>query len=133
MKELLSLLLIMALSMVSWTACSSAEEADKAMLLLGQWDIAEAYRNGRPTESLRGLYFVFTPDGDFRTNLNGEAEEGRYELRENSISTSEVQLSLDYQIVELGDSNLILQSSFQIYQFYFKFKRAAKQNDHSPS
>ncbi len=133
MKELLSLLFIIILSTLSWTACAPAEEADQAVLLLGQWNIEEAYRNGRLTESLRGLYFVFTAEGSFRTNLNGEPEEGRYELSDKTIHTSEVQLPLDYQIVELGDSNLILQSSFQIYQFYFKFKRVAKENSPSPS
>lgn len=103
------------------------------MLLPGQWDITEARRNGRLTESLKGLYFVFTTEGVFKTNLNGVPEEGQYELSDKQIVTTEVQLPLTYEIVEIKDSVLILESIFQSYHFYFNLKRSADKNDHFPS
>ncbi len=127
MKHLLATILLVSCAGLA-TSCSSSTAADEALSLLGQWEIEEARRNGRPTESLTGLYFVFTPEGNFKTNMSGMPEEGTYTLDESKIITEQVQLPLTYNILTLNDSTLVLQSTYQHYRFDFNLRRSADQN-----
>lgn len=128
-NALLSILFIYA---IVFTGCGK-DAVDEGPQLEGRWEVEEARRNGRLTESLRGLYFDFGQEGSFTTNISGMDENGRYEVSENSIATSEVQLSLDYKINELSDSTLELTSVFQDYRFFFRFRRIADQALNPPS
>lgn len=127
MKQLLAAIFFLGCASMS-TGCSSSTD-ETALNLLGQWEIEEARRNGRVTESLTGLYFVFTPEGVFKTNMNGMPEEGTYTLEESKIVTSLVQLPLTYSILTLNDTVLVLQSAYQHYRFDFNLRRAADKKE----
>ena len=55
------------------TGCQDEQTSSKEELILGRWEIQQAYRNGRTTESLEELYFEFYKDGKMNTNLLGSS------------------------------------------------------------
>ena len=108
---------------LTWFSCT--EDNDPASPSLnGRWQIEEALRNGRTTESLVDLYLVFGEDGGFETNLSGQPERGSYVFEEELITTSDVSIAMDYQVTELTDSTLHLKSNYRNFRFDFTFQRA---------
>lgn len=118
--------LLLLLGMVSFFACQTHNTEETAQLLLGRWELTQAMRNGKPTESLANLYFVFTPDGKLMTNMNmtGQAEEGTYELKDDQILQRNTQLKPDYTIESIADSNLVLTTELNGTSFRFDLKKA---------
>ena len=54
----------------SITGCSG--DRIKYEDLSGRWDILEAERNGRVTQTLQNVYFEFSPDQKMTTNIFGK-------------------------------------------------------------
>jgi hypothetical protein len=112
-----------ALMALTWSSCTDDAEISTPSLN-GRWEIEDARRNGRTTESLVDLYMVFSDDGSFETNLSGSSALGNYVYKDQVIETSNVPLSMDYQVTELTDSTLQLKSTYRNYRFDFSFQRA---------
>ncbi len=93
--------------------------------LLGRWELEQAFRNGRPTESLDQLYFVFHPDGNLETNLTGQPEVGSYEFDGDEIQQRETSISADFQVESLSDSTLVLRTQLRNYGFRFNLRKVA--------
>ncbi len=121
MKNLnLILLLFVTVSLFS---CAKTNE-DTARLLIGRWQLREALRNDRPTESLAEMYMEFTADGKLRTNVAGTPEEGTYELKGEQVLQRNISMSADYKIESIEDANLVLTTTLRGYAFRFSFTRA---------
>ena len=100
-------------------SCKPEAKTNHAELILGRWDIQEATRNGKPTESLAELYFEFFEDGSMRTNLSGTAEQAKYEISDSKISQRDSPLEADYVIESLVDSTLLLSTELRGFNFRF--------------
>ncbi|HFA51432.1 MAG TPA: hypothetical protein ENJ95_20660 [Bacteroidetes bacterium] len=65
-------------------------------LLFGKWELQDAWRNGKKTETLSGTYYEFSEDGKMKTNLTPTATE------------EEFPYSFDgYQIVQKGENEVV--------------------------
>lgn len=108
-------------------ACRQEANLKTEELILGRWEIQEAFRNGRPTESLAELYFEFLPDGEMSTNLTGAPENARYQIEGNTLRQTESQLPADYLIEELSDSVLVLTTQLRGFDFRFRLHPVPEQ------
>jgi len=105
-----------------FVACQS--EPDNAeQLLMGRWEIQNAYRNGQPTQTLEGLFFEFSEDGLMKTNLPISAEASRYELEDGLIRQLDVDDPLEFEIVSISDSTLAMGSKIRKFDFRFLLQK----------
>jgi hypothetical protein len=127
---------ILLLLIAVFCACEKESEKDTD-LLIGRWEVEEATRNGRPTESLAELYFEFSPDGQLQTNVTGVPEEGTYEISGDKILQRDTRLDADYEIVEIAPDNLVLTTELSAgngarYAFYFDMKKVNTESSVQP-
>jgi len=96
-------------------------------LLIGRWEITQAWRNGRPTETLTGTFYEFMENGAMRTNLtaSGVEEESPFEVNGFEIVQESSPEKVKYSVTELSDSVLTL--DMHIKNFPFRI-RLAKYN-----
>ena len=111
MKKLLAgnILLLFVL----FTIGCGNDKNDESHFLHGKWEIDTAIRNGKKTELLTGLFFQFVEDGSMRTNITGQPESVHFELAENKITQREGRIDIDYDVISLTDSTLVLQTSIR--------------------
>lgn len=121
MKKLLIGNLLLLFTLLS-TSCSNDSD-NKADFLYGKWEIDTAYRNGNITELLSGLFFEFSADGSMRTNITGNPESVRFEIDETKITQREGRIDLDYEIVELNDSSLIIKTNIRNSRLQLNLKK----------
>ena len=108
-------------------ACQGDQAARTEELLLGRWEIQEATRNGRPTESLEELYFEFFQDGQMSTNLFGAPESSQYQIDGDLIQQRESRMETDYTIQEITDSTLTLATRMRDFDFQFRLRRSIQE------
>jgi hypothetical protein len=119
---------------LSWIACKNdspkAPPFDKA-LLHGRWEIAEAWRNAKPTETLVGTFYEFGNNGKMKTNLTETMmeEEFEYDLKNNVISQASKPEETLYQIEALSDSSLTLSTSIRNIPFRLRFFKTLPPTD----
>jgi len=95
-------------------------------LILGRWELNQAFRNERPTESLDNLYLEFLNTGQFRTNLMGTDETFDYEYIKGEIIQKSPNLEpLIYKIEAISDTNLILTTSLKNFNFRFVMTKSS--------
>jgi len=123
MKKANRILSLVLITFTLWTCASEEKEIEKNNLL-GRWEIQEARRNGRPTESLDNLYFEFFEDGKMVTNLSGSQESAVYEVNDDIITQRQSQFDVDYQIRNLTDSTLELAAQIRDFNFSFSLSKA---------
>ena len=126
MKNSSILVLVLFITIIS--ACKP-DKNNAPELLLGRWEVIEASRNGRPTESLADLYFEFTHDGKLMTNVTGIPEEGTYEVRGDQVLQRNTQLDADYNIEEITEDKLVLATELRGYAFLVAMN---KSDDEAP-
>ncbi len=116
-----SLLMVLLWSVL---ACRNDRNDDLLEQLIGRWEIEEAYRSGRLTESLAELYFEFLPNGKLLTNIAGMPEEVAYELSGKKILQRNGQIDVEYQVESIEADNLVLTTNLRNYAFRFVLSRA---------
>lgn len=107
-------------------ACGEDEIQDTDQLL-GRWDIQEALRSGRPTESLDNLFFEFFEEGKMRTNITGAAVDGSYEIDGDQLNQRGGPLETNYTIQTLTDSVLVLTAVINKLDFKLQFSRTLQE------
>lgn len=117
-------LLIFGLSIA--VACGEDDVHDTD-LILGRWDIQEALRGGRPTESLDNLFFEFFEEGKMRTNITGTPTNASYEISGDQLLQRGGPLEADYTIQSLTDSALILTAIINKLDFKLEFARTVQE------
>ena len=97
-----------------------------AELILGRWELNQAFRNERPTESLDNLYMEFLSSGQLKTNLMGTDDTFEYKyLKGEIIQNSPNFEPLIYKIEAISDSNLILTTSLKNFKFRFVMTKSS--------
>lgn len=123
----LSFIMLLTLSLVI-QACGPEETSETSPdQILGRWELTNATRNGRPTESLADLYFEFFLDGKMTTNLGGATESASYAIYDNEIRQSDSQFDVIYEIQGLNDSILVLATELRGYSFRFRLNKALQE------
>ena len=93
--------------------------------LVGRWDIREAYRDGKPTDTMVGMYFEFSEDGQLKTNMTGADEAYSFELSGEEIRQREGTIETDYKIESLLESELTITTTLQGKHFRMVLDQAA--------
>ncbi|MEM8584016.1 MAG: hypothetical protein AAGF87_07100 [Bacteroidota bacterium] len=111
-------------------ACGKDQPQEDAPLptdsleLEGRWELIEAKRNNRVTQTFDGLYFVFGPDDQFETNLGGDESTGKFQYDDRAeIITSDVSLPATYLIREHNNGELMLETELEGLAFSFLLSR----------
>lgn len=121
--QLLCLIMLTSLSF----ACSSDAKLNKEAKnkVIGKWEIKEAFRNGRLTESLDNLYFEFYEDGQMRTNILGASIQSNYDFSGGKIKqeAGDEGVELEYLVEAVTDTSLILSTVLRRYNFKFDLQR----------
>lgn len=112
------LILVIALVGLGTNSCSEEDQTTRDQLI-GRWELVEASRNGKPTQSLDGLYFVFEAEGEMETNLNMQAERGEFELADDNIRQIGTSIEPNYRIESISDSTMRLYTRLRNVQFRF--------------
>ncbi len=122
MRYLLIILLFLS-------ACKN-DTGNVAEKVIGQWEILEATRNNRPTESLSELYFEFTADGKLLTNIAGIPETLTYEIKKDKIYQKGSSLGeIYYNIESIEDNTMIISTELRSFSFRFSLqKRSVKES-----
>ncbi len=119
------------LLLVGYGSCTSdsAIKTSESASIEGHWELVDAYRSGRKTESLGGTYFTFTND-KMSTNLpiNG-AIDSPYTNQDNIISQTIINnIKINYTIQELSKENLRLNTKLRGVDFSFLLERKQENN-----
>lgn len=124
-NTLMSLMLLLGLTACQNDVPEGGSDSAQAQVnqLLGRWELQQAVRSGKPTESLDGAYFEFFEEGKLVSNLGGSREELEYELNGETILQRGGRMQADYNIVELGDSVLVLQMTLNNIPFTLQLER----------
>lgn len=117
---------LIALSLGLFVACGD-DKIENADLILGRWDIQEALRSGRPTESLDELFFEFYDEGKMRTNITGSTADGSYKIDGDQLLQRGGPLEADYTIQTLTDSILVLSAIINKLDFKLQFTRTLQE------
>lgn len=122
----IQLLCLITLSSFSF-ACTSDAKLDKASKnkVIGKWEIKEAFRNGKLTESLDNLFFEFYEDGQMRTNILGANIQANYDFSNGKIKqeAGEEGVELEYLVEIVTDTSLVLTTVLRRYNFKFDLQR----------
>ena len=115
---------VLFISLFSVISCTEPPQEDNTQeYLIGRWDIQEASRNGRPTESLDQLYFEFFEDGSLNSNLTGSTQESKYTLEGKTVKQNGSPMDSDYTIEEISDSTLTMNTNIRGQIFRFRFQK----------
>lgn len=106
----------------AWNSCGESEDVRRDQLI-GRWELEQASRNGKPTQSLVDLYFRFEDDGTLETNLSGQVEQGHFELDHETIRQTETTIDANYTIESISDSTLSLRTRLRNMQFQFGLRK----------
>jgi hypothetical protein len=105
-------------------ACQSdSKDTNYQELILGRWEIVEALRNGRPTETLTGAYMEFYDGGRMVSNIAGAPEESPFSVNGTTLSSKSERMAVDYDIQYLGDSSMVLKATIRDIPFQFTLTR----------
>lgn len=95
--------------------------------LAQRWELTDAERNGKKTETLRDAYFDLKADGSGVINLDGNAQNAQWDTEDNFLKISDTQsdfLSTDYAISNLEDSTMTLSVELRNIPFVMHFRIA---------
>lgn len=102
--------------------------------LHGRWELVEAYRNGRKTETLTDAFYVFESNGDLSTNfppsVNGQSL--TYDFNGQKIKTKGAE-EMVFDVNELNDSTLTLSMIIQKFPFQLVLAKAMKTTEEEPN
>lgn len=108
-------------------SCSS-DSSQAEELLIGRWEIQSATRNGKSTALLQSVFFEFYEDGSMRTNLPASEAEASYEVSKNMILQKDTPKPMEFEIVSIVDSSLILRTKVSDFEFLLDLKKRIPEN-----
>lgn len=128
MKSLLAPISTLGLVVLFSFAFSSCGNDNAVLLteLSGRWEITEAFRNGKATDTMEGMFFEFTEDGQLTTNMTGAEETYQYELDGDQIEQREGTIETDYTIESLESNQLVLTMTLSGKPFRLILEQAAE-------
>ncbi len=118
----LSCLLLISIGTVLYGCKSHPSEAGHDQLM-GRWELTHAAVDGKATDRLRSLYFVFLPDTSVQTNILGSETNFHFTYDEQQIEQWS-DPSMIYQVLAMTDSTLDLQTEIRGKTFDIYLQRA---------
>lgn len=100
---------------VSMMSCKSEPKLDKD-LLVKNWEVVGANREGRATETINGAYFHFTNE-ELETNYMGKVETHVYEMRNRILKVGDP--VIPYRIHYLDKDSMHLSTTIMKFSFDF--------------
>ena len=97
-------------------ACGEDKSAE--VDIKGYWEIAEAFRNNKPTLTLENAYINIESDSTLTTNLLRKEIQSDYTRVNDKIRQSSPEL-IEYQILKLTKDSLELHTEIRGYDFNF--------------
>lgn len=132
-KHFFALLISAGFLLISCGDEQQTTEIDTSKDQLAQrWELTDAERNGKKTETLRDAYFDLQADGNGVINLDGNAQDASWNVENNLLKISGTQsdfLSTDYAISNLQDSMMTLSVELRNIDFVMNFKIAVEQEE----
>ncbi len=102
--------------------------------LIGQWELTEAWRNNRKTETLVGTYYNFDDNGHMSTNFNLDMQESSYEYEfDGRQITQKGEEETVYHIDSLTSSTLIFSTTFHNFPFKLALTKKLESEDEPTS
>ena len=110
-----------------WSCTEDMETKENLDLIKGRWEVKEAFRNNKLTETMDGIYFNFRSDGKMVSNFNLRVAdvENPYILKKDMI-TEEGKEKRSFKIEDLESSNLTISTKYQGLDFRFKMEKSLK-------
>lgn len=109
---------VLFLGMAALMACNRTDP--KGELIIGDWTLQEAVRQGRKTATLDGLHFTFTSDSLYTNSI--EFGNNTYTYSNDSVTI----LAEDpyvFNVFYVDSSHLDLQGEIQQVRFRLKFEK----------
>lgn len=97
---------------------SCVEDKSSEIDIKGYWEIAEAFRNNKPTLTLENAFINIESDSTLITNLLRKEVQSDYTRENDKIRQSSPEL-IEYQILKLSNDSLELQTEIRGYNFNF--------------
>lgn len=92
--------------------------------LNGRWVLVSAARDDRPTETLEGVYFQFSPDDTMQTNLPiGPETPMPFQVSKGTLTQQYPSQTIEYNIRSLNDSSLTLAMEMRGMLFVLNLKK----------
>ncbi len=96
--------------------------------LLGKWIVSEASRDGEPTETLKDAYFDFVDESRMESNVDRRTASYNYTF-ENGLIKQSGSMNVDYRVILLNDSAMVLGTNIRNYDFIFTLVRDTLSQD----
>lgn len=116
MKSLFPSLSFCAVLLLVFSACGEDNIIENSELE-GRWEITEGSRDGEITTTMEGMYFLFTPEGQLRTNMMGAEETFTYELDGDQLTQREGSIDADYKIESYEAGQMVWTTELRKKQF----------------
>ncbi len=119
-KKLLSTVAFMIILM--FVACKQdSAKAIEGTDLEGKWEVFEAYRGKKVTETLNGAYFIFK-NNELTVNITGRDVTAPYTLTGTKIEHQTTNKER-YEISGFVNDNMMLNTTLSDYDFRFNVKK----------
>lgn len=121
------ILLYITLSILTLTACTEEVKSPSydENLLIGRWELKDAWREKKQTEMLVGTFYEFDQKGTVRTNFTADMVPGEFPYAlEGHIIQLEGEPEFSYTIDSLDQANLIFSTNYRGYLFKMALKKA---------
>jgi hypothetical protein len=129
MKRITGLQIVtVTLILLSFLSCKRENQEVPAAELEGKWELEQAYRDGKETNTLESLYFEIIDDSNMGTNFFGRDEIWAV-LIENGQIIKVDGPDVVFDIVEHTDQKLGLSTKFKEYEFRFDLVRKREKNE----
>lgn len=104
--------LICFLGLISCSSEKKIVESD----IVGRWEVYQAERGGKPTQTVNGAYFEFMPENQLYTNILGEGMMTGYNIYNNVIVQQGGQ-KVRYAIEALNEEKMTLSAEINGVDF----------------
>ncbi len=99
-------------------SCASEPKRMDVETIKGRWEVYQAERGGKPTQTVNGAFFEFRDHNKMVTDILGEPVQTAYNLYDREI----VQLSggkIRYKVETVNDSTMTLSATIRKVDFVF--------------
>ena len=101
-----------------------AAAVDYASMVLGNWELERAFRDGERVDALANTMFHFKEDGSVTSNFNmqGQEQNNKY-IVEKDIITQTGQSNFTYLIKSATDTSMVLITRYRGYGFQLNLSK----------
>lgn len=113
-RQVLPFFILMTL-IATLTSCES-EKQYKESQLVGRWEVYQAERGGKPTQTVNGAYFEFSDQNQLYTNITGDGVMNGYQIY-NNVIVQQGGEKIRYQIETMNEEKMTLTTNINGVDF----------------